>query len=132
MLRKVCWETTDFELANNATEPLQWEPARTGEGNRWVKRGNMLPLWSYMPKSDMRAVDRRGIPGQCPLSCRRPRFCYAPGKWSQVRILPGAQLFPQFSNAAPSSRRTMVREDWALVAVAGCAGWGGDWSGSSW
>ena len=28
--------------------------------------------------------------------------------------------------------RTGVREDWALVAVVGGAGCGGDWSGSSW
>lgn len=28
--------------------------------------------------------------------------------------------------------RTTVREDWALVAVVCGAGWGGDWSGSSW
>jgi hypothetical protein len=38
----------------------------------------------------------------------------------------------QISSAAPSLGRTGVREDWALVAVVGGAGWGGDWSGSSW
>jgi hypothetical protein len=29
---------------------------------------------------------------------------------------------------ALSSRRTVVGEDWALVALVGRAGWGGDWS----
>jgi len=43
-----------------------------------------------------------------------------------------ADQLSQVSNAAPSGRRTVVRQDWALVAVAGPAGWGGDWSGSSW
>jgi hypothetical protein len=38
----------------------------------------------------------------------------------------------EVSSAAPSSRRTVVREDWALVAVVCGAGWGGDWAGSSW
>jgi hypothetical protein len=34
----------------------------------------------------------------------------------------------QISKAASSSRRTVVREDWALVALVGGAQWGGDWS----
>jgi len=38
----------------------------------------------------------------------------------------------QVSSLAPSSGRTVVREDWALVGLVGGAGWGGDWSGSSW
>jgi hypothetical protein len=38
----------------------------------------------------------------------------------------------ELSSAAPSSRRTVVLEDWALVAVGGRAGSGGHWLGSSW
>jgi len=33
----------------------------------------------------------------------------------------------QISKAASSSRRTVVGEDWALVALVGGAHWGGDW-----
>jgi hypothetical protein len=35
----------------------------------------------------------------------------------------------EISSAAPSSRRTVAREDWALVALVGGAYWGGDWFG---
>jgi hypothetical protein len=41
-------------------------------------------------------------------------------------------MIVQFSSAASSSRRTVVGEDWALVALVGGAYWGGDWSSSSW
>jgi len=43
-----------------------------------------------------------------------------------------ADRFMLRSAARRRRGRTAVREDWALVAVVCGAGWGGDWSGSSW
>ena len=66
------------------------------------------------------------VVGPTSRGARRFLLAVEPGK------TPKPRSYPQVSNAAPSGRRTVVRQDWALVAVAGPAGWGGDWSGSSW
>jgi hypothetical protein len=51
---------------------------------------------------------------------------------SAVGLLFEMRTALQLSSAARSSRRTVVLEDWALVAVGGRAGSGGHWLGSSW